>query len=194
MSFSSNPPHWLEIVGVAGDARQLWIGHAAIPELYLAGAFNQMIAVVRTAGDPAGLVQAARQELAVVDKDLPLYDIKTMQQAVANSTASDRSFTGLFGIVAALALALAAIGIYGVVSFSMSQRKHEIGIRIALGATRRNVIAMALRDSAKPVGAGIVLGIGTAMGDSRSISQAFFTRSSRSTPQRSSRRLFFWQP
>jgi putative ABC transport system permease protein len=132
------------------------------------------VIVVQAAIDPVRLSEAVRREVAAMDKDLPLYRVQTMQDLVDGASAWTRSRTLLLGSLAAVALVLAAIGVYGLVSFSVSQRRHEIGIRIALGATRGDVIAMTLRDSSKLIAAGLVLGVAGAFGLTRYLSALLF--------------------
>jgi putative ABC transport system permease protein len=113
---------------------------------------------VRTAGDPTSVQQSLAAVIRSVDPDLPMADVKTMDQLVRESLAGDRFSTALFGSFAGVALLLAAVGIYGVMSFVVSQRTHEIGLRMALGAARGRVLWQILREGVGTALAGIVLG------------------------------------
>jgi len=119
--------------------------------------------VAHTQLDPAGLAASVRQELAGIDPDVPLAEVRTMEAILERSSAMNRIFMRLIGGFAATALLLASVGIYGLIAFSMSQRKHEIGIRMALGASAGNVVGMALGGAAKLIAAGTALGVGGAL-------------------------------
>jgi putative ABC transport system permease protein len=117
-----------------------------------------MFLVLRTAGDPARLARAVRQRIWSIDKDQPVEDVRIMEERIAGYAAPRRFYTLLLGTFAGLAVALAAVGIYGVISYSVSQRHHEIGIRVALGAERRDVLRLV-------VGKGMILAlIGVSVG------------------------------
>jgi putative ABC transport system permease protein len=114
--------------------------------------------VVRTSGDPTGVRHAIGSIVQAMDPDLPLADVKTMEQIVSESLAGDRFNTVLFGSFAAVGLLLAAFGVYGVMSFVVAQRTREIGLRMALGAERADVLREVLRDGMKTALTGAVLG------------------------------------
>src|ERR1035438_10250921 len=117
-----------------------------------------MTLVVRVAGNPSQLIPAVRAAVWAVDRDQPLQDIQTLEQVVYTSVATPRFRMLLLGIFAVLALALATVGIYGVIAYAVTERTHEIGIRMALGAARADVLRMVVRD-------GMMLGlIGVAIG------------------------------
>ena len=113
---------------------------------------------VRTVGEPMSVRQGIAAVIRSLDPDLPMADVKTMEQIVGESMASDRFNTVLFGSFAAVALLLAAVGIYGVMSFVVAQRTHEIGLRMALGADRGRVIGQVLREGMTTALAGTALG------------------------------------
>jgi putative ABC transport system permease protein len=150
-----------EIAGVVADVKHSSLDTEAGAEMYvpyLQKPFNFMALVIRTSSDPRSLTGAVRSEILSIDKSQPVYDVKTMQQVVSDSVSQPRLYTLLLGIFAGLALTLAAVGIYGVMNYSVVQRRHEIGIRMALGAQRSDILKMV-------VGQGMILAlIGVAAG------------------------------
>jgi putative ABC transport system permease protein len=123
---------------------------------------GNMTIVARANGDPASLTTALRDEVAALDKDLPLYAARPMAEVVAIAMWDDKYVGILFGLFAALALSLAAVGIYGVVSYSVAQRTREIGIRVTLGAQTDDVMRMIIRQGLTLAGLGAVIGLGGA--------------------------------
>ncbi len=159
-----NPPD--EIIGMVGDVHELSLAAAPKPLVYWAYPelpYRVMTVVVRTATPPMSLVPAIRGVLRRIDKDQPIAKISTMDQLVANSVAGSRFTTLLLSAFAGLALGLACIGIYGVMAYSVAQRTHELGIRMALGAHPANVLRMVIREGMFLAAGGIIIGIGGAL-------------------------------
>jgi ABC-type antimicrobial peptide transport system permease subunit len=135
---------------------------------------RRMTLVIRAAGDPLGLVPAVRSEVQRLDAELPLSNIGTMSDRLAQSVALPRLFFSLFTFFAIVALSLAAIGIYGVTSFAVQQRRQEIGVRMALGAQESDVVRLILKHAALLASAGLAIGLVAAYALSRSIAGMLF--------------------
>lgn len=158
----SGPPIMREIVGVVGNVRQGGLDREPRPELFVPHAqspFGSMTFVVETAGDPGALLPVLRSRLWSLKPDLPIYHSATLRQLLSDSVADRRFATGVLTIFALLAIALACVGVYGVVSFVVSERTREFGIRLALGAGARDLVRTALADGLLAVSAGVGVGI-----------------------------------
>jgi putative ABC transport system permease protein len=170
-------PDWREIVGVVKNIRHTALDSEPQPEMYFP--FSQfplpfMTIVVRTASDPLSLVPAARNQVMAVDKDQPISNIHTMEELLAISV-SQRRFNMLLLITfAVVALALASVGIYGVMSYTVAERTHEIGLRMALGAQRRDVIRLVISQGMMLAGIGVGIGLVCAFAMTRMMSSLLF--------------------
>ena len=164
------------IVGVVADSKQGVLSEVE-PEIFATdqqGTVLHQTLVIRAAGDPLQLVSAVRQELEMLDKDIPLYSVATMDEMLARNVAPQRFNAVLLGAFAALALLLASVGIYGVMAYAVGQRTHEIGIRMALGALPVNVLRMVLAHGARLAIFGVVLGLGAGIALTRLLRSLLF--------------------
>ena len=172
-----NRSHPREIIGILRDFRDSALDRESKPEMYTPFGSNEgwyMNFVVRTAQDPASIVSALRRQVAAVDKGVPLYQVATMDQLLNRSLAPQRFNLLLLGLFAALALILAAIGIYGVLSFGVVQRTHEIGLRVALGAHPRDIFRLIIREAMTLVLVGVTLGVAASVVLTRFMSALLF--------------------
>ncbi len=178
---SQRQPIWHEVVGVAGDVKQESLVADVYPAIYtpLAQSSRMFLLrwlhfVVRTDGEPMSLAVAAQREIGQVDPELPMISVKTMSQIVAGSVAEQRFQTVLLGIFAALALVLAVLGIYGVMSYAVAQRTHEIGIRVALGAQVRDVLRLVIGQGMALAIVGVAVGLMASLAATRLIKSMLF--------------------
>jgi putative ABC transport system permease protein len=166
-----------EIVGVVADVKHQTLQGAAQPEIYFAQSqmpMPAMTVVVRTAGDPRALQRAVRGVVRALDKNAPVYTVRTVEEILDRSVATPRFNTLLSGVFAAVALILTMVGLYGVISCSVSENTQQIGIRIALGAQRSDVLRLIVGQGVTLTIIGVVLGLGTAFGLTRVMSSLLF--------------------
>jgi predicted permease len=177
-------PGWKEVVGVVADVRAQGLSEEPSPEFYLpmlqapSAAWTwtdrTLTVAARASGDAVSLLGPLRRAIAEVDPTLPLYNLGTMQGRVVESLAESRFSTMLLGTFSLIALALAAIGVYGIISYGVAQRTQEIGIRVALGAQRGDVLALVVRHGAALAGVGLAVGITGALALSRYLGSLLF--------------------
>jgi predicted permease len=160
-----NPPQgWLTIAGVVGDVRFSSLEAESPPTIYMPvfqipRIRRDAVFIARTAAEPSSLAAAMRREIAAVDADLPVYDVRTMSQVIAESVAQRRFTMGLLAIFAFAALGLAALGLYGVLSYAVTQRTREIGLRMALGGRRLDVLGLVVGQGMKMAMIGALAGL-----------------------------------
>ena len=172
------PPKWITVVGVVGDTKLYGLANPSRLEVYVSSLQypgSNMNLVVKSRTDPAALISAIRGAVASIDKDQPIFAISTMNQLVSDSLGTRRITLILLGAFSGLALVLAAIGIYGVISYSVAQRTHEIGIRMALGAQPIDVLRMVLKQGAKIAFAGVAIGVMVSLGLTQLMSSLLFS-------------------
>lgn len=168
---------WFTIVGVVADIRHSGLDDPPRPELYMPyqeASYTGMALVIRTSGEPGALVPSVREAIWSVDPALPLYSIRTMDQLIAEDTDGPRIMAQILGVLAIGALVLASVGVYGVISFAVSQRQFEIGIRQTMGAQQRDVFALVIQHGLGPVLIGVVAGLVVALGVTRMTTSLLF--------------------
>ena len=162
MGGMSDDPKWITIVGIVGDMRHFGLDVDPKPEMYVPfaqSAYFTTIYVVRSNQDPRTLVPAIQREIQAIDPALPLANVRTFESVIGDSVAPRRLSVVLLGVFAGVAVLLASVGIYGVMSFLVVQRTHEIGVRMALGAQRSDVLKLVLVRSLKLISAGTIIGL-----------------------------------
>jgi putative ABC transport system permease protein len=176
----TGPPRWITIVGVVGDVKHSGLNQPTDPAVYTP--FPQadeawkrwMTLTIRTDNSFSGLVEQVKAQVWSVDGQIPVSDVQTMEQRMAVSFAQQRFYMLLLGAFASLAAILAGVGIYGVVAYTASQSTHEIGIRMALGGQRRDVLRLIMAEAAKLTSAGILIGIVGALALTRAMASLLF--------------------
>jgi putative ABC transport system permease protein len=177
-TFGGVYPKWVTIVGVVRDTRRQGLDQPVRKEAWFPHAQRQspsLEVVLRTKGDPLALSQAVREAVWSLDSDLPIPRIRTMEQILSERVAQRRLNMLLLGLFALVALILAAVGIYGVMSYTVTQRTHEIGIRVALGALPRDVLGLVVRQGMKLALIGMVIGLVAAFALTRLMASLLFS-------------------
>jgi putative ABC transport system permease protein len=170
-----------EVVGIVGDAKEAGLDEEEPPQLYMP--YRQwpvqgMSLILATTIPPASVADAARRAVYATDANMPVANVKTLEQIVARSISQPRFYTMLLAVFAGVALLLAAIGIFGVLSYAVAQRTREIGIRMALGAQERTVLGLVVRQAMALAAAGVAIGVILALALSRSlVSKMLFSTS-----------------
>ncbi len=175
---SSAGPRWLTVVGVVSDVRQKGLAGDVMLEVFnpvLDDIEDAMSFVIRTSGDPAHLISAVRAVMAEVEPNQPIHSVMTMEQRLANTTTSRRLNTALLGCFAAVALLLAVVGIYGVMSYAVTQRRREIGMRMALGAQKSDVLRLIIHGGLRLTLLGIAMGLAGAFALTRYLSSQLYS-------------------
>jgi putative ABC transport system permease protein len=167
-----------EVVGIIGDVKDAGLNEPNPPQIYLPlrqWPVSFMTIVMKTSVPPTSLTEGARAQVAALDPNLPLSNVSTLDAIVAKSISQQRFYMTLLSLFAAVALVLAAIGIFGVLSYAVSQRTREIGIRMALGAQERTVIGLVVRQAMLLVGTGVAAGIALALDLSQTMTKMLFS-------------------
>jgi putative ABC transport system permease protein len=168
---------WYEVVGVAGDLKLNGVDQPTPMQIYLP--FMQSLSpnpalIIRSSGNPSALTQTVRDTVHRLAPSIPVYATQTMETLMGDAVSRQRASMTIFGIFALIAVSLASIGLYGVIAYSVNQRTHEVGVRLALGATRGEVLRLFLRQGLVTIGAGLVAGVAAAIALSRFLEDLLF--------------------
>jgi len=180
INITNGPDTWRQIVGIVGDIKQYGVDKATSAQSYEPFAqvpFNSLNVVIRTSGSPAALLGAIRPAVYAVDKDQPIGAIRPLEEIVADSIARQRFAVTLLTVFSLVALVIAAVGIYGVMAYSVVQRTGEFGIRMALGAQQRDVLRLVLIQGGKLIGLGLIIGLAATLAASRAMGSMLFNTS-----------------
>jgi predicted permease len=168
--FSQGSDHgpWRQVIGVVNDVRETGLTHKPVPEAHdpFDGG-SRLFLVLHTSLPPSSLMPQVRRALGQIDSSLPLFSVRTMDQVIADNAQGQQFFSLLVGSFAALAMVLAAVGIYGVLSYAVTERTREIGIRISLGASRGRVLGEVMREGMRLAAIGLVAGMAGALASGR---------------------------
>ncbi|MGD0894134.1 MAG: ABC transporter permease, partial [Terracidiphilus sp.] len=167
-------PEKIPVIGVVSDAHDLGIDSQAEPEIYLPGFGLHAALLVRTASAPESVQSIVKNAARAFDPDQPVYNLQTVDSLLSDSVARQKMTAMLLGIFSFVALALAAIGIYGVLAYSVAQRSREIGVRMAVGATRANILHLVLIQAARFTGVGLITGLAVALISARLVRGLLF--------------------
>jgi len=168
-------PH--EVIGVVGDIRHSGLDVPTVPEIYVCyeqHPYDDIVLAVRSKADFKSLSSQMRAQVASIDPELPVFNVRTMNQVLAESTSEPKFYTVLLAVFAVLALVLSTLGIYSIISYSVAQRRHELGIRVALGAQRSNVLKLVLGEGMVLAAIGILAGLFVAWAATRGLSSLLF--------------------
>jgi putative ABC transport system permease protein len=180
INITNGPDTWREIVGIVGDIKQYGVDKATSAQSYEPFAqvpFSGLNVVIRTNGSPAALLGALRPAVYAVDKDQPIGAIRPLEEIMADSLARQRFAMTLLTVFSLVALVIAAVGIYGVMAYSVVQRTGEFGIRMALGAQQSDVLRLVLTQGGKLIGLGLVIGLAATLAASRAMGSMLFNTS-----------------
>jgi predicted permease len=178
MNVLSPHPEKVPVIGVVANAHDLGVDTEAEPVIYFPGFGVHAVLLIRTNTDPKGVLSEVRSAVRDLDPAQPIYHVETVDEVLSDSVARQRMIAILLGIFALLALLLAAIGIYGVVSYTVTQRTREIGVRMAIGSSRANILLLMLREAAAFTSAGVLVGLIAAFAGARLTSTLLFQTSS----------------
>jgi len=167
----------MTVVGVVDDVRYTWIDKSIVPTMYMPYRQRPRLysaILIRTEGDPRSLVAAVRAQIGAVDPDLPLFNIKPLSVVIHESIMGIAYVAAMMAVLGIMALVLASVGVYGVMSYAVSERTHEIGIRVALGATERGILRLVVGNGMLLTVLGIAAGLPLALGLAFAMSNLLF--------------------